>query len=184
MKRRRGQPLLGAEPHNALPAGLLTLNYLSPISLAIRTPGLRHRLVLRMSLDESYPGIQPTTGRKAGDLLTFTTSQTLCMVGPGRYTRSAAPLSTCRDSTIIRCGTPLIRFRPKSGTRFSRICVTTTLSHPDYRRRLQTLSHSCQVSSRRSRTIWSATLGIWRMTERSKNPQSNDRHSRCSRCHL
>jgi hypothetical protein len=25
-----------------------------------------------MSLDESYPGIQPTTGRKAGDLLTFT----------------------------------------------------------------------------------------------------------------
>jgi hypothetical protein len=33
---------------------------------------LLHRLVLRMSLDESYPGIQPTTARKAGDLLTFT----------------------------------------------------------------------------------------------------------------
>ena len=72
MKRRRGQPLLGAEPHNALPAGLLTLNHLPPIPLPIRTPGLRHRLVLRMSLDESYPGIQPTTARKAGDLLTFT----------------------------------------------------------------------------------------------------------------
>ena len=28
-----------------------------------------------MSLDESYPGIQPTTGRKAGDLLTFTDKQ-------------------------------------------------------------------------------------------------------------
>ena len=25
-----------------------------------------------MSLDESYPDIQPTTARKAGDLLTFT----------------------------------------------------------------------------------------------------------------
>jgi hypothetical protein len=25
-----------------------------------------------MSLDESYPGIQPTTARKAGDSLTFT----------------------------------------------------------------------------------------------------------------
>ena len=30
-----------------------------------------------MSLDESYPGIQPTTARKAGDLLTFT-SLPLC----------------------------------------------------------------------------------------------------------
>ena len=74
MKRRRGQPFLGAEPHNALPAGLLTLNHLPPIPLPIRTPGLRHRLVLRMSLDESYPGIQLTTARKAGDLLTVTLS--------------------------------------------------------------------------------------------------------------
>ena len=38
----------------------------------IRTPGLCHRLVLRMPLDESYPGIQLTTARKAGDLLTVT----------------------------------------------------------------------------------------------------------------
>src|SRR5208283_1541344 len=72
MKRRRAQPFLGAEPDNALPTGPLTLNHLPPIPLPIRTPGLRHHLVLRMSLVESYPGIQATTARKAGDLLTFT----------------------------------------------------------------------------------------------------------------
>jgi hypothetical protein len=33
-----------------------------------------------MSLDESYPGIQPTTARKAGDLLTFT-RKTRCLYG-------------------------------------------------------------------------------------------------------
>jgi len=30
-----------------------------------------------MSLDESFPGIQPTTARKAGDLLTVTFQRTL-----------------------------------------------------------------------------------------------------------
>jgi hypothetical protein len=38
----------------------------------IRTAGLRHRLALRMPVDKSYPGIQPTMARKAGDLLTVT----------------------------------------------------------------------------------------------------------------
>ncbi|MGA2059665.1 MAG: hypothetical protein ABSG67_04225 [Thermoguttaceae bacterium] len=72
VKRGRGEPFIRAESHNALPTGLLTLNHFPPILLPIRTPGLRHRLVLRMPWDESYPGIQPTTARKAGDLLTFT----------------------------------------------------------------------------------------------------------------
>ncbi len=72
MKRRWGQPFLGAEPHNTLPAGLLAVDHLPPISLSIRAPGLRHHLVLRMLRGESYPGIQPTTARKAGDSLTFT----------------------------------------------------------------------------------------------------------------
>ena len=72
MKRRRGQPFLGTEPHNALPTGLLAFDRLPPIPLPIRAPGLRHRLVLRMPLDESYPGIQLTTARKAGDSLALT----------------------------------------------------------------------------------------------------------------
>jgi hypothetical protein len=48
MKRRWSQPFLGAEPHNTLPAGPLTLNHLSPIPLPVRVRGPRHRLILRM----------------------------------------------------------------------------------------------------------------------------------------
>ena len=75
MKRRRGQPFLGTEPHNALPTGLLAFNRFLPMPPPIRVSVFRHRLVLPNALDESYPGIQLTTARKAGDLLTLTHSQ-------------------------------------------------------------------------------------------------------------
>jgi len=71
------QHFLGAEPDNALPDGQLTLNRLPPIPLPIRTPGFRHRLVLRMSLDESCPGIQLSMACKTGDLLTVTLNERL-----------------------------------------------------------------------------------------------------------
>ena len=74
MKRRRGQPFLGTERHNALPTGLLAVNRFPPMPPPILAPGLRHCLVLRLCLDESYPGIQITTARKAGDSLTLTNS--------------------------------------------------------------------------------------------------------------
>jgi hypothetical protein len=45
MKRGRSQALLGAEPHNALPVRLLTLNYRLPIPPPICPAGLCHGLV-------------------------------------------------------------------------------------------------------------------------------------------
>jgi len=41
-----------------------------PVPLPVRRHGLRHRLVPPNAPDESYPGIQPTTARNAGDLMT------------------------------------------------------------------------------------------------------------------
>ncbi len=85
MKRARGQLFLGTEPDNALPAGLLTLNHLPPMPPPIRTPALRHRLVLRMPIGTD-PGIQPTTARNTGDSLTVT----LCRE-PARKLSGGAP---------------------------------------------------------------------------------------------
>jgi len=71
MKRCQGQTFLATEPHNALPAGLLAFNRFLPMPPPIRVTGLRHRWSSECS-GESYPGIQLTTARKAGDSLTFT----------------------------------------------------------------------------------------------------------------
>ena len=71
VKRCQRQPFLGTEPHNALPTGLLAFDRLLPILPPIPTAGLRHRSSSERSV-ESCPGIQLTTGRKAGDLLTLT----------------------------------------------------------------------------------------------------------------
>ena len=84
MKRCRGQPFFGTERHNALATGLLAFDRLPPIPLPIRDPGLRHRLVLRMPVGKSCPGIQLTTARKAGDSLTFTPLQHYALASEGR----------------------------------------------------------------------------------------------------
>jgi hypothetical protein len=72
VKRCQEKPLLGTEPHNALPTGFLTFDRFLAKPPPIRVAGSRYCSVLRMSLIKLNPCIQRTTGRKAGDLLTFT----------------------------------------------------------------------------------------------------------------
>jgi hypothetical protein len=58
--------------HPMTHVNLLAFNRLPPMSMPIRNLGCCHRSVLLMPLDVSYPGIQPTTARKAVELLTVT----------------------------------------------------------------------------------------------------------------
>jgi len=53
-----------------------------------------------MSLDESYPGIQPTTPRKAGDLLTVTAIPLLLAIVPEELRESIQ--KKLEDITLVK----------------------------------------------------------------------------------